>query len=156
GWSAGIQDGASSDDGVAFSVLINGSPYWSLTTGANGDNHWTPGQLNLARWQGQSIVIELVTDSLNNNSFDWAAWADLVLSAGGLSCAYSIPASASVGSFGGSFSAPVTTTTACPWSASSNASWVTVTSGSGAGNGSVTYTVVPNAGGSRTGTLTIG
>jgi hypothetical protein len=156
GWSAGVTDGAYSDDGVAFSVLVNGNPYWTLTTGVHGDNHWTSGVLNLARWQGQSILVELVTDSLADNNYDWAAWADLVLSASSVSCAYAVPASASIGSFGGSFSATVTAPATCSWLASSNVPWLTVTSGSGAGNGSVMYIVAPNAGDRRTGTLTIG
>ena len=51
----------------------------------------------------------------------------------------------------------VTTTPGCTWTATSNASWITVTSGSsGNGNGSVVYSVVANTGtSSRTGTLTI-
>jgi hypothetical protein len=43
------------------------------------------------------------------------------------------------------------------WTATSNASWLTVTGGAaGTGNGAVTYSVAANAGGERTGTLTIG
>jgi hypothetical protein len=50
----------------------------------------------------------------------------------------------------------VTTTTGCAWTAGSNASWITVTSGSpGTGNGSVGYTVAANTGALRTGTVTI-
>lgn len=45
----------------------------------------------------------------------------------------------------------------CAWTASSNASWITITAGtSGAGNGAVAYTVAANTtGGARTGTMTI-
>jgi hypothetical protein len=40
--------------------------------------------------------------------------------------------------------------------ASSNASWITVTSGaSGTGNGTVTYSYTANTGGDRKGTLTV-
>ena len=43
------------------------------------------------------------------------------------------------------------------WTATSNVSWLTITGGaSGTGNGTVIYTVAANAGGERTGTLTIG
>ncbi|MCG3160515.1 MAG: hypothetical protein JMDDDDMK_01584 [Acidobacteria bacterium] len=42
----------------------------------------------------------------------------------------------------------------CPWTARSNAPWITITSaGSGAGNGAVTFSVAPTVG-SRSGTLT--
>ena len=50
----------------------------------------------------------------------------------------------------------VTTSAACTWTATSNASWITVTGGaSGTGSGSVTYTAAANDGAARTGTLTI-
>jgi hypothetical protein len=43
------------------------------------------------------------------------------------------------------------------WTATSNASWLTITGGaSGTGNGTVLYTVAANAGSERVGTLTIG
>ena len=43
------------------------------------------------------------------------------------------------------------------WTATSNASWLTITGGaSGTGNGTVLYTVAANAGSERIGTLTIG
>jgi all-beta uncharacterized protein/BACON domain-containing protein len=73
------------------------------------------------------------------------------------SCSYSIsPRNDSVPSLGGTGSVDVSTTSACTWTASSNASWITITSGSaGTGDGSVGYLVLANVGGSRTGTLTI-
>jgi Domain of unknown function (DUF6259)/Viral BACON domain len=155
-WSAGLIDGANSDDGVDFSVWVNGAPYWTLTAGAHGDDQWSGGQLNLARWAGQSVFVELITDSRSNFNGDWAAWADLVLNPSSVSCMYIVPATASVGSLGGSFSATVTAPATCPWLATSNVPWLTLTSGSGAGNGSLMYAVAPNAGSQRSGTLTIG
>ncbi|MCA1652124.1 MAG: hypothetical protein LC753_18270 [Acidobacteria bacterium] len=73
------------------------------------------------------------------------------------SCSYSIsPASASVDSAGASQTVSVTATNGCAWSAVSNVTWIVVTgAANGTGNGSVTLTVAPNAGGSRTGTVTI-
>jgi len=48
-------------------------------------------------------------------------------------------------------------TATCPWNATSNNSWITITSGAdGFGAGSVNYAVAANAGPPRTGTLTIG
>jgi hypothetical protein len=74
------------------------------------------------------------------------------------SCSYTIaPTSQNVAAAGGT-GAPVTvtTTSACRWTASSSASWITVTSGAtGTGNGSVGFTVAANTGAARTGTLTI-
>jgi hypothetical protein len=44
----------------------------------------------------------------------------------------------------------------CAWTAQSNASWITVTSGaSGTGSGSVAFSVARNDDNDRTGTLTI-
>ena len=70
---------------------------------------------------------------------------------------YSIsPTSKSFGYSGGSGSIGVTTTSGCSWNASSNASWINITSGSsGSGNGTVSYSVSANTGSSRTGTITI-
>lgn len=54
----------------------------------------------------------------------------------------------------GSFS--VTSQTECAWTATSNASWITITSGgSGSGNGTVAYSITANSGASqRSGTIT--
>jgi len=59
---------------------------------------------------------------------------------------------------GGSASVALTASNgSCPWTAQSNASWLTITSGaSGVGNGTVTYAAARNATGTgRTGTMTI-
>jgi hypothetical protein len=73
-------------------------------------------------------------------------------------CAYTIaPAGQAIG-FAGGPGTPVTvaTASACAWTASSSAAWITITSGaSGTGNGSVGFTVAANTGAARTGTLTI-
>lgn len=73
------------------------------------------------------------------------------------SCAYSIlPTSASFTSTGGTASVSVMAGTGCGWTAASNDSWITITSGSsGTGNGSVNYSVAANAGAARSGTMTI-
>jgi hypothetical protein len=43
----------------------------------------------------------------------------------------------------------------CSWSAVSDVSWVVVTTGSASGNGTVTYTVLPNPGGTRSGRVAV-
>ena len=52
----------------------------------------------------------------------------------------------------------VLTTPTCPWTASSQADWLTVTTGAAGGTGYalVSYVIAPNPGPPRTGTLTIG
>jgi hypothetical protein len=65
------------------------------------------------------------------------------------------PVSQALSAAGGTGSVAVTAPTGCAWTASSNASWITVTAGS-SGNGTVNYSVAANtATASRTGTLTI-
>gem|GEM_PF-1959922 len=73
-------------------------------------------------------------------------------------CTYSIsPSNRSFPASGGSDDVSVTAPDGCPWQAVSNASWITITSGSnGSGNGTVSYTVAANASATpRTGTMTI-
>ena len=75
----------------------------------------------------------------------------------GVSCSYSLAASSQAFTVnGGAGTATVNTRTGCGWSATSNATWISISAGaSGAGNGTVSYTVAANPGAARTGTLTI-
>jgi len=68
------------------------------------------------------------------------------------------PPNSSFGLGGGSASVAINTTPECGWTASSNDSWITLTSAaSGVGSGSVSYSVASNPGGSeQTGTITLG
>ena len=74
-------------------------------------------------------------------------------------CSYSIdPVAQSMTAAGGAgTSIAVSTSSGCGWTAASNASWLTITSGSsGTGNGTVGFSAAPNTSGSgRAGTLTI-
>ncbi len=73
-------------------------------------------------------------------------------------CTYSLsPTSASFPSAGGTGNVSVTARSGCTWTATKNASWITITGGSsGSGNGTVSYSVAANAGGARSGIITIG
>ncbi len=72
------------------------------------------------------------------------------------SCTYILsPSSASFSTSGGSGSVLVTTQAGCNWGTSAAASWVTINSGSGTGNGTMSYTVSPNTGATRVASLTI-
>ena len=77
---------------------------------------------------------------------------------GGGSCSFFIsPTTQSFTSAGGGGGVSVTAPAGCTWMAVSNASFITITSGSsGSGNGTVTYSVAANGSTtSRTGTITI-
>jgi hypothetical protein len=78
---------------------------------------------------------------------------------GTATCDYTIaPASSHLSFSGNTDTVAVTTSSSCPWSAASGASWIVITAGSaGTGNGTVSYSVSANTTGSaRTGTMTIG
>lgn len=73
-------------------------------------------------------------------------------------CTYNISSmNTSIDKAGGTGTVSVTTQAGCTWTAVSNATWITISSGSsGTGNGTVNFSVTANATGSdRTGTLTI-
>jgi hypothetical protein len=77
----------------------------------------------------------------------------------GAACTYNLsPLSISLGAGATSASVAVVTSANCPWTVSSNASWLTVTSAtSGQGDGTVQFTAAPNTTSAvRVGTLTIG
>jgi hypothetical protein len=72
-------------------------------------------------------------------------------------CAFGIsPQQQPVAAAGGSVNVTVTTTAGCPWTAASNAPWISITQGaSGTGSGAVTLSVASTAGPARNGTATI-
>ena len=65
------------------------------------------------------------------------------------------PVSASVAATGGSGSFGVTTTAGCQWTATTQATWVTLSTASGAGNGSVGFTAAANTGAARSAIVTV-
>jgi len=76
---------------------------------------------------------------------------------GGGSCTYSIsPTSQSFPATGGTGSVSVYTAAGCTWTATSNSTWIHITSGaSGNGPGTVNYSVDANTGAQRSGSMTI-
>src|SRR5262249_22655361 len=65
------------------------------------------------------------------------------------------PTSQNVPAAGATGTVNVNAAVGVTWSSASNAPWINVISGSGSGNGTVTYSVFPNTGAARTGTATI-
>ncbi len=72
-------------------------------------------------------------------------------------CAYTIlPESSSIADSGGTGSISVSAASGCTWSASEDADWIQITSGtSGDGDGTVSYTVSANSGAARSARITI-
>jgi hypothetical protein len=71
---AGVRDGADPSNGVGFRVRVNGEERWSH------DQHpgepWTPWEVSLADFAGQTVILSLVTDALGDYSYDWAHWGE--------------------------------------------------------------------------------
>ncbi len=98
------------------------------------------------------------TISVNFNNGQFITFANFNITQLAFNCAYSLsPSNTSLPDSGGATSFNVTTSASCNWTATSNATWITVTGGaSGSGNGSVTISVAQNSGPPRTGTVSIG
>lgn len=143
--------------GAAFTLTVTGSNFTSNS---------------VVRWNGTNRPTIFVSDSvlqaqIPTSDLAVAGTALITVSTGGdglsftvnsSQCSYSIqPGSQSFNGGGGSGGVNVTTNAGCGWTAASNASWITITSGaSGSGNGSVGYFVAANSStGARTGTITI-
>jgi len=71
-------------------------------------------------------------------------------------CPYSLsPTSANLPAGSGAGNFNITTEAGCSWTAVSNNSWITVTN-TGSGNGTISFSIEPNTGAARTGTITVG
>ena len=94
--------------------------------------------------------------AVGNDGTTHVAATDVPADCGG-TCSFSInPTSASFAAAGGTQNVTVTTSAGCNWTAVSNNSFITVTSGaSGSGSGTVSYSVAANTGTARNGSLTI-
>jgi len=155
--------------GSGISVMVSAGPMcqWSASSGAS----WLTINAGATGTGNGTVVFSVAanTGTQRTGTLSIAGRAFTVTQAGSssptppppppppVSCSYAIsPRSDSVSAPGGTGNVDVSTTSACGWTASSNASWITISSGgSGTGNGRVGYLVLPNVGGSRTGTLTV-
>jgi hypothetical protein len=95
--------------------------------------------------------------SQRNGSISIGGQRSTVVQNGAAPCNSTIsPTTQNVAAAGGGGTVTVASQPQCPWTASSNVPWITVTSGAtGTGNGSVGFTVAANTGAARTGGLTI-
>ena len=126
------QFGSSPTDGAEPDDVV-------LVQGSDGDFY---GTTEAGGAHGLGIVFEL----------------DMGLGPLSTSCRYSLGTdTADVSDEGGSGSVTVTANgTSCPWTATSNDSFIAITAGANrTGNGTVSYTVTANSGAARTGTMTI-
>jgi hypothetical protein len=127
----------------AWTATSNAS-WITITSGASGTGNGTVGFTVAASSGPRSGTITIGDQTFTVNQGTGA-------------CSYTInPASQSTGQSGGGLFVEVLTDQACPWTASSNAPWITIVDGaSGTGHGNVHFNVGSNTGPPRTGTLTI-
>jgi|GEM_PF-4569285 len=129
--------------GCTWTAVSNES-WITVTSGSNGTGN---GTFNFSV-QANSGVARTGTITIGGQTFT-------VNQASG--CAYSLSqANANIQAIGESSSFNVVSAAGCVWNAVSNDSWITVTNGSGTGNGTVSFTVQPNNGSARTGTISVG
>jgi hypothetical protein len=138
--------GVTCGNGACPWTATNNNTWITVTSGSSGTGNGTV---------GYSVAAN--TGPARNGTITIGGQTFTVSQANG--CTYSIsPTSNNIGAGGGSGSVGVTCGNgACPWTATSNNAWITVTSGgSGTGNGTVGYSVAANTGPARNGTITIG
>jgi uncharacterized protein (TIGR03437 family) len=156
-FSTGLQDGATPFEAVLLYVRVNGTILWSYP--ANPPSTWIYGVVDLSPWNGQNVVLDVVSDSQGFNTDFTSPWAELIIGGGaGSTCAASINPNALVTAPAAGVTGTITVSAAsgCNWSAESNADWVNISPSAGAGTGAATYTVSPNAGPARSTTIVVG
>ncbi len=137
------------DDGSANPswLLLNS---WGTGAGGNRPNGLFRIRMNL------NYDCQYYYNAQPLGAFFWQT-LDVQLSGGGSpTCTYSIQASnQDYGDSGGPGTLTINTQSGCPWTTTRDVNWITFTSNtSGTGPGTVTYSVSPNSGILRTGTIT--
>gem|GEM_PF-3057879 len=127
--------------GCNWTAAANSS-WISILSGSSGNGNGTV-----------SYSVSPNTATGSRNSTITVAGKTVTVVQSGLSCPYSInPTNQTFGPSGGNGSITVTDSGGCGWDATSNAIWITIMPGNA---DTVNYSVAPNTGSSRTGTITI-
>jgi len=147
-------DAPATGGAIAVQITTSSACAWEVT----GTPTWV--SADTTRGAGTRPITLTIQDnpgSPRSASFTIATRQFTVNQAARPGCSYTVtPTSHTAPSGGGPTSVTVTTGAGCSWTATSNAAWITITSGaSGTGPGSVNLGVAGNLGGARTGTATI-
>ena len=139
--------GVTASDSNCNWIATSNDSWITITSGNSGSGN---GTVNYSVSENTGTTPRAGTMTIAGQTF--------TVSQAGASCAYSItPTSHSFAASGGTGSVSVMAGGGCNWIATSNDSWITITSGnSGSGNGTVNYSVSENTGTTpRAGTMTI-
>ena len=126
-------------------TAVSNAPWLSITSGSSGTGN---GAVNYSIAANASTAPRTGTLTV--------AGSTVTVNQSG--CSYTVsPTSQNIAAAANTGSATISTQSVCAWTAVSNASWITITSGSsGTGNGTTNYAIAANAASTpRTGTLTI-
>ena len=129
-------------------TAVSSAPWLTITGGGSGTES---GNVSFSVAANTGATTRTATITIAGQTF--------TVTQSGAGCTYSLsPVSQSVASSGGNGSFTVTTAAGCSWTATSSASWITVTgTASGTDSGTVTFSVAPNTTPiSRTGSITLG
>ena len=127
-------------------AAISESPWIAVTSGAAGAGNGSV----VLQVAANSGAFRVGTVTIAGRSFN------VTQSAAPAACSYAVaPASQNVPAAGGSTSATVSASSGCAWSTTGVPAWISVTGGSGNGNGTVNFTAQPNTGAARTATMTV-
>lgn len=134
-------------------VETNTDCTWNIQTGCN----WVSLNTNSGTGDGTvSVTVSPNTDAQVRNCTLSIGNTTHIITQQGAPCTYSIPGSSqNFSAQAGQGNFVVNATAGCAWTATESCSWVTLTSASGTGNGSVTYTVDANTGTQRSCTITV-
>ena len=145
---------AAAGSGTPISVSTASGCTWTATTSAG----WITINTGATGTGNGSVTYSVQANTGSNRTGTLTVAGQSVTISQSAPCMYSIsPPNDTMERAGGTGTVSVTTQSGCTWTAVSNASWITITSGSsGTGNGTVNFTVAANTtGNDRNGTLTI-
>ena len=141
--------------GTAITVTAGGTCAWTAISSAS----WITITAGAAGTGNGSVsfIVAANTGAARMGTIVIGGQTFTVNQAAAPTCSYSLAASsASVSDVGGTGFVSVSAPGGCAWTATTSASWITITAGAiGASNGSVSFTVAANTGAARMGTMTI-
>ncbi|MCU1290661.1 MAG: hypothetical protein JWN60_2890 [Acidobacteria bacterium] len=152
--SAGTNIPNAGTSGSSFAVSTQAGCNWTASSNAS----WITLTSGAGTGNGSVVFsVQANTGAARSGTITAAGLTYTVNQAAAPSCSYSLsPTGVNIGQAGGTGTVSVTGGASCAWTAVSNVSWITITSGnSGTGNGTVNFSVAPNNGASASGTITI-